>query len=179
MKLKRLLSMLVATAMTVGMMSFTVLADEAENAPEETGVVETTEAKVPVESDKKAAKNAELAGDKLTWTYDEATKTLTISGSGKMYNFAVNGQPWYSHKSDIIKVIISKGVTSIGDEAFHGYPNIESVSIPKGVTSIGQTAFKQCRKLKNISFPDSLKTIGNAEYKASDWKTVTVTIKIK
>ena len=87
MKLKRLLSMLVATAMTVGMMSFTVLADEAENAPEETGVVETTEAKVPVESDKKAAKNAELAGDTLTWTYDEATKTLTISESGKMYNF--------------------------------------------------------------------------------------------
>lgn len=43
MKLKRLLSALVITAMTVGMMSFTALADEAENAPEETGVVETTE----------------------------------------------------------------------------------------------------------------------------------------
>ena len=45
MKLKRLLAGIVAAAMTVGMMSTLVLADEAENAPEETSVAQTTETK--------------------------------------------------------------------------------------------------------------------------------------
>ena len=45
MKAKRIFAGLVALAMTMGMMSSLVLADETENAPEETGVVETTEPK--------------------------------------------------------------------------------------------------------------------------------------
>lgn len=45
MKLKKLLSVFIAMAMTVGMMSSLVLADEAENVPEEAGVVETAEPK--------------------------------------------------------------------------------------------------------------------------------------
>ena len=45
MKAKRLLAGLVAVAMTMGMMSSLVLADESENAPEETSAVETTEPK--------------------------------------------------------------------------------------------------------------------------------------
>lgn len=45
MKAKRILAGFVAMAMTMGMMSSLVLADEAENTPEETSVVETTEPK--------------------------------------------------------------------------------------------------------------------------------------
>ncbi len=45
MKAKRLLAGLIAMAMTMGMMSSLVLADESENAPEETSVVEATEPK--------------------------------------------------------------------------------------------------------------------------------------
>lgn len=45
MKAKRILASFIAMAMTMGMMSSLVLADESENAPEETSVVETTEPK--------------------------------------------------------------------------------------------------------------------------------------
>lgn len=45
MKTKRILASFIAMAMTMGMMSSLVLADESENAPEETSVVETTEPK--------------------------------------------------------------------------------------------------------------------------------------
>lgn len=45
MKAKRVLASFIAMAMTMGMMSSLVLADESENAPEETSVVETTEPK--------------------------------------------------------------------------------------------------------------------------------------
>ena len=45
MKAKRILASFIAMAMTMGMMSSLVLADESESAPEETSVVETTEPK--------------------------------------------------------------------------------------------------------------------------------------
>ena len=45
MKAKRILASFIAMAMTMGMMSSLVLADESENAPGETSVVETTEPK--------------------------------------------------------------------------------------------------------------------------------------
>ena len=45
MKYKRILASFIAMAMTMGIMSSLVLADETETAPEETSVVETTEPK--------------------------------------------------------------------------------------------------------------------------------------
>ena len=45
MKVKRMLAGIVAMAMTMGMTSAVVLADETENTPEETSVVETAEPK--------------------------------------------------------------------------------------------------------------------------------------
>ena len=35
-------------------------------------------------------------GENLTWTYEEATKTLTISGSGEMTDYDW-GTPWGSY----------------------------------------------------------------------------------
>ena len=44
-------------------------------------------------------------------------------------------------------------VTSIGDGAFAGCVNLESVSIPSSVTEIGDGAFAGCTGLKTISIP--------------------------
>ena len=63
MKLKRILAGFVAMAMTIGMMSSLVLADEADNAPEETSAVETAESKEKEEK-KPAAKETEKAEEK-------------------------------------------------------------------------------------------------------------------
>ena len=59
------------------------------------------------------AQNNGKCGDNLTWRYDKTTQTLTISGTGEMYNY--NKTPWdYEYSSSIIKVVIEFGVTSIG-----------------------------------------------------------------
>lgn len=55
------------------------------------------------------------------WTLNNGT--LTISGKGAMGDYSlVNGlfsyAPWFSSKTDIVKVVIKNGVTSIGDYAF-------------------------------------------------------------
>ena len=69
----------------------------------------------------------------LTWTLD-ADGTMTISGSGAMTDSPAGGN------SNVKKVVIENGVTSIGDYAFDSCSNLASIEIPSGVTSIGSSA---------------------------------------
>lgn len=57
-------------------------------------------------------------------------------------------------------IILPKGVTIIGDDAFSYNTDLEYISIPDTVTSIGKRAFKNCTNLKNIEIPDSVTYIG-------------------
>jgi len=106
-------------------------------------------------------------GGNLTWTLDD-DGTLTISGTGAMDDWnVVEKAPWYDDRAKITKVVIESGVTSIGDYAFSGCTNLESVSIPGSVTSIGEFAFNDCTKLQFhtdgssvIRIPPSVKKIG-------------------
>ncbi len=102
-------------------------------------------------------------GDNLTYTYDSSTKTLTISGTGDMVDYDYNNQPWYKYRLEAEEVIISEGVTSIGDSAFERFWGLEKVTIPDGVTSIGKNAFELC-KIGSITIPDSVTVIDEAFY---------------
>lgn len=98
-------------------------------------------------------------GDNLTWTLDD-DGTLTISGTGDMWDWMWYGSPWYEN-SDIKKVEIQKGVTSIGSCAFQSCESLESITIPDGVTNItGSWIFRGCSALSSISIPNSMTSIG-------------------
>lgn len=103
--------------------------------------------------------NSALCGQDLEWILED--HTLTIIGTGKMYDYTNdNPAPWCNQKDSIQKVVISEGVTSIGDNAFRWYENITSISLSKTVKSIGETAFNYCRNLKSINLPLGLTSIG-------------------
>lgn len=55
-------------------------------------------------------------GDNVTWTLDDEG-TLTISGEGDMMDYYSYGVPWYNSHSNITKIVIEQGITSIGDYA--------------------------------------------------------------
>ena len=106
-------------------------------------------------------------GDNVTYTYVEATHTLTISGTGLMgyYGYYISDNiPWYNYRTDIVKVIIEEGVTSIGIEAFSGCSSLTSVTIGNSVTSIGESAFFGCSGLTSITIPNSVTSIGNSAF---------------
>lgn len=90
--------------------------------------------------------------------------TLTISGKGAMPNFEGTGDPvcpWENEKQKIKKVIIEKGVTNIGKNAFRGCSELAEVHISKTVKEIGVSAFQDCTALTQIDIPDSVNSVGS------------------
>ena len=94
-------------------------------------------------------------GDNLTWTYVDATKTLTISGTGTMWDYDTGDTPWYySYRSTIQTIFIQEGVTHIGGRAFQNCFSLTSINIPNSVTSIASRAFEGCGNLTSVHITD-------------------------
>lgn len=90
-------------------------------------------------------------GKNLTWSLD-SNGTLTISGTGKMFDCTTYGSNhWLS--TPIKRVVIHDGVTYIGKGAFSSCTSLMSVIIPEGVTTICSETFSDCISLKEIYYP--------------------------
>ena len=120
-------------------------------------------------------------GSGVTWqltenTDDPSTYTLTIRGSGAMEDYLMSGhQPWRSFRDQITSVVVSPGVTSIGNLAFALSRNIIHVDIADSVVSIGEQAFFKCSSLTNITVPQSVTYIGvNAFESCTNLSSITL-----
>ena len=89
----------------------------------------------------KAAESG-TCGENVTWTLDD-TGTLTISGSGPMYDYTATDLPWWcDNKNSVNKIIIEDGVTYIGDYAFSGMSvSYNGIRVPASVREVGEKAF--------------------------------------
>lgn len=102
-------------------------------------------------------------GENLTWNLDDEG-TLTISGTGAMDDYVVNSDttiscPWYAYRKDIIKIVASDGVTTVGKRSFDGCTRLTDVHLPDGLTTIGWYAFYGCTSLSEFPLPDGLTII--------------------
>lgn len=98
---------------------------------------------------------------KITWVLDDEG-TLTLSGSGEMADYdPFDYSPWYKNRSQIKNLIISDGITHIGDYAFGGCSGLTSVTIPNSVVSIKEGAFYGCSGLISLTIPKSVTSIGD------------------
>ncbi|MBQ6499508.1 MAG: leucine-rich repeat domain-containing protein, partial [Ruminococcus sp.] len=93
-----------------------------------------------------------------TWTLDD-NGVLTISGNGAMGDDEPH--PW---GTNISKVIIEEGVTSIGDYAFFNCTGLTSVTIPDSVTRISECAFADCTGLTNVTIGNSVTIIDDEAF---------------
>lgn len=99
-------------------------------------------------------------GENVAYSFEEDTGVLTISGTGDMVNYYLGKSPFYNNEV-IEKVIIEKGVTSIGNNSFDQCKKITSINIPYGIKTIGYNAFSHCEDLKNIAIPSTVTKIGS------------------
>lgn len=127
-------------------------------------------------------------GSDATWQYDEATHTLTISGSGDMYDYVLSsssdGQyhtnaPWDSLRGEVKNLNVEATINRIGNYAFYNFSqlknltldipiigraafhmcDLEQVVLSSGVTAIESYAFDGCNDMKYLFLPNTLKSI--------------------
>ena len=113
----------------------------------------------------RAAEYSGTCGAGLTWSFDESTGTLTISGEGAMKDYPFSAVeeslvPWYAHRNKITTVVMEPGITHLGSNSFYFSDSLVSVTIPDTVTSIGECAFYECTALKKVNLPGSITEIG-------------------
>ena len=89
-------------------------------------------------------------GDNLYWNYDETTKTISITSSGKMYDYTADTQPWLLFKEQLVEVTTTNTVTSIGTSAFEGCVRLAKISLGTGLEEIAANAFAGCTRLYDI-----------------------------
>ena len=96
------------------------------------------------------------------WSFDEATGTLTLDGSGAMKEYASAAEaPWYSYRDSIEHLVVKSGVTSLSSYAFVGCQNLADITLPDTLQTIGTMTFYGCDSLNNVTIPASVRTIGS------------------
>lgn len=114
-----------------------------------------------------------LLGYNAYWNYDQSNEILTISGTGKLFEYTSGADlPWMkqnysssrSFGSDIKKIIIEDGITEIPSYSFEYMGNVESVSLPNTLLRLEPNAFNDCESLTEITLPASLEYVGGRYY---------------
>lgn len=90
--------------------------------------------------------------------------------SRKTDTFGKAGKPIrkdaYRWREDITDVVVTDGVTKIGDFAFADCFHLKSIVIPDSVTKIGEGAFEGCRSLSLVHLPwtESCLVVGSSAF---------------
>ena len=100
---------------------------------------------------------------------------LLLRGSGATYDYEISGSPFYEN-GEIKKLVVSEGITEIGNSLFDHCRNIAAVSFPNTLTRIGKRAFFAYAdgELAALEFPSSVTTIGDEAFSDQGMTSVTL-----
>ncbi len=137
---KRVLSLLLTLCLTLGLCGFAL--PNAQSA----GVQPTAEGSF---------------GENITWTFDEETGVLTVSGTGRLPSFYTDyvRPDWMDYAQQIAEVVIEEGITGIGHGNFGGLTALKSVTLPSSLEYIGTSAFHDDTSLEHLVIPEGVRTI--------------------
>lgn len=119
--------------------------------------------------------NEQIKETNVTW--EQIDDVLYINGTGDMYiNYQyITEIPWYNLKSEISKVIIADGITSIYNYAFVDFTNLKEVVLPNSIKVIGESSFMTCTSLESITLPYKITTVGAGAFcNCTNLKTVII-----
>lgn len=119
-------------------------------------------------------------GKNVNFSYNRKNKTLTLSGSGAMYDGSYSYDEDYGDyicitpfldspyekiiTSEMQTLVIGDNITSIGNSNFQNCAALKTVKLGKKVNTIGKYAFAGCSKLNKISSSTNLTKIGSYSF---------------
>ena len=101
-----------------------------------------------------AVNDSGVTGD-CTWALSD-DGVLTVSGTGAMENYdSCTDAPWHVSEASIRSVVISDGVTAVGDCAFEGCASLTHVRFGAGLEVLGQNSFPYSFYNGNVQITDA------------------------
>lgn len=94
----------------------------------------------------------------VTYSFDEKSGVITISGKGDM-----PADMRFENNLKIKKAVVEEGVTSICDYAFSGCSKLKKLSLPDGLIRIGVKSFVNTN-IKKLVIPSSVRRIGQCAF---------------
>ena len=105
--------------------------------------------------------NTPLKSGDIKWGLKD--DALYVWGNGAIPNGMINNNTvWWDYA--ITKLVITDGITGIGNDAFREMLNLKSVTMADSVKTIGESAFISCISLEEIKLSQKLETIGKAAF---------------
>ena len=117
--------------------------------------------------------SSESNGSIMGYIFDSPDESgfyhMYVIGKGNMKDYSASKSPIKldGYSSKIARLIISEGITSIGNYTFEFCDYITMVDIPNTVTSIGHQAFYECDSLAYITLSENIKHIGDNAFSAT------------
>lgn len=107
--------------------------------------------------------------------YEPSTKTITVSGRGKVSNLYFKGNiinDWHKQKETVKTIVFEEGITEISN-CFSDMKSVEIIKFPKSLKNI-YGSFSGTKALRVIKFPESLKCISGSFKDASALKEIVI-----
>ena len=95
-----------------------------------------------------------ICGNKLKWKLKG--NKIVITGSGRMTSPYPS---WAPYASKVNEIVLPSRLTSICNNAFRDFYNLEKIELPKNLKLIGEKAFYGCKDLTEIMLPMSIERI--------------------
>lgn len=113
-------------------------------------------------------------GSNTEWSFDDATRTLTISGTG-----SVTSTPWSERVKNgyfhVEKAVVGEGVTELTSGSFGYCSDLKNVVLPSTLEVIWDNCFFDCSSLERVVIPKKVNRIEYACFrKCSSLKEIVI-----
>ena len=153
----------VVCADSTGLISFLKPGNAVITVTSETGKTDTIAVTVLSSPSGTGLLDWGICGPNLQWQLNTAG-TLTITGSGDMYDLYNNPCHWEQYADRITRVVFPNTITGIGYGAFLSCEKLTEVTLPDSVRRIGGSAFSNCYSLTRVTLPAQLESLGSETF---------------
>ena len=111
----------------------------------------------------------QIKDSNLSWSYDESTKTLSITGNGSL-SVGETSIPWNKHKSEIETIVFGEGVTgSTATKTFAGMDSLKTIVFSSTFTNLsGSGTFANNPSLEYVRLPETIEKLGSVVFSGTN-----------
>lgn len=104
--------------------------------------------------------------ENISWDFNEGV--LKISGHGEMPDYKnADENPLKDIKDEVKKIVISEGITHIGNWNFADFKNAEEIIFPNSLEVVGERAFYNCSSIRILTLPEGVKEIKEGAFNSA------------